>query len=105
MNKTKEIKVPKIPSKELRVDMTLSEVNNLRLSKTTITFLGYKSSSDSDPVEIETFHIDEMDEEGLLDLNLILKKNAFTSFKHFSMEINTPQVLIMSFRLVDSSVH
>lgn len=105
VNKTKEIKVAKVPAKELRVDMTLSEVNDLRLSETNITFVGYRTSSDRDPVEIETFVIDAMDEEGLLDLNLILKNNAFTSFKHFSMRISSPQNLIVSFRLVDSNVH
>lgn len=46
-----------------------------------------------------------MDEEGLLDLNLILKHNAFSSFKHFAMKIVSPQMLIVSFRLVDSNVH
>lgn len=46
-----------------------------------------------------------MDDEGLLDLNLILKNNAFTSFKHFSMKIESPQVILVSFRLVDSNVH
>lgn len=58
VNKTKNIKVSKIPSKELRVDMTLSEVNNLKLTKTNISFVGYKTNSDSDPIEIETFTID-----------------------------------------------
>ena len=46
-----------------------------------------------------------MEEGGLLDLNLILKHNAFTSLNHFSMKIDSPQMLLVSFQLVDSSVH
>ena len=84
--------------------MTLSEVNDKPLQKLNISFVGYKSSS-SDPIEIETFAIDEMEEDGLLDLNLILKNNAFTSLDHFSMKISSPQMLLVSFQLDDTNGH
>ena len=105
INKTKEIKIAKIPSKELRVDATLSELNSKPLNKINFTFIGYTTSSDSNPIEIETFTIDQMDEEGLLDINLILKKNAFTNINHFSMKVISDQNILLSFQLVDSNLH
>jgi hypothetical protein len=46
-----------------------------------------------------------MEEGGLLDLNLILKNNAFTSLSHFSMKISSPQTLLVSFQLDDINIH
>lgn len=105
--KTKKFSASKIPTKELRVDMTVTDVNQKPLKNFTVEFLGVQEGK-SEETSIHKFTIgeeDEADQDPSIDINLILKGEKFKNYKSLFIKITSPQNLLLITQFNDENKH
>lgn len=86
LTKPRSFTIPEAPKNELRIDTTVSEVNEQLLKPFNVTFYGTKEGGDRQ--KIEQFTIKDVEEpEATLDFNIIVKAQKLTGYKKLELSV------------------